>query len=670
MTRRNVGALLVFGLLADDDDSVKSISISSQPGSTLGILQTTIRLSSDEISRSAAAILRATGRNFRKSDREGALWTLVDIQLARHGGDMQMKITLELHWNETLSIFGNLRSTHDRANSAKVMGSFFPRDFRGTRPERSAESWSPLEFYEAAHVPDKDDTESSSIEVPDLKTALYPYQKRTLQWLLNREGVSWSQSQYESRPGLRVVTQNGPEKMPESFREVKDLDGEKAYISDLYQIITRDYAPFTEAERLFRGGILAEEMGLGKTLEIIGLVLLHRRGACPPVLHTFDGEELRTTPATLIVTPESLRQQWLSELTRHAPDLRVKHYTGCKTLSEDEERSLVDELAEQDVVITTYNLLSSELHFAEKPPDRSSRHERRFHRPKSPLVQLSWWRVCLDEAQMIENGLSKAAVVARVIPRMNAWGITGTPVKSDVKDLLGLARFLRYEPFASHPQIWQSLVTEHKSSFQDLFGRISLRHTKRMVRDEIALPSQSRYVITMPFTAVEEQHYQSLVQQMAEECGLDISGIPLVDEWDPDENEEAMRTWLNRLRQTALHPEVGAQNRRALGHKAGPMRTVDEVLNAMIEQSDGQIRTDQRALFSAKLTRGQLLENGPRVREALAIWKQVGDEVARISLECRKNLQLVMDEAKKTLQSGSQQDSDSSDDEAEDKLEE
>lgn len=145
------------------------------------------------------------------------------------------------------------------------------------------------------------------------------------------------------------------------------------------------------------------------------------------------------------------------------------------------------------------------------------------------------------------------------------------------------------------------------------------------MRDELCLPPQKRFVITMPFMPVEEQHYQSLFEEMCEAVGVDRSGAPVDDDWSPNNSGtiQTMKTWLNRLRQTALHPEVGNLNRRHLGRKEGPMRTVDEVLEAMLELSESSIRIDQRALLISKLKQGQALENGPRVKDALAVWTEV-----------------------------------------------
>ena len=633
---------------SNDPEGVQYLRIRSLKSSASTPVDVSIKLRRNELSEAASRIFLISNIvHALKSEEEGAVWTSIDFQLRNIGPQVVVIIRLRVHWNETQSPFGSLRSPVERISSAALIEAFLPPP--SGHETRSNESWSPMDFYESAHVPSTDNDDALGIRIPDLTSELFPYQKRTLQWLLQREGVCCS----PAPSGLgSVVSKLAPSDDVEPsglFREARDLDGNSFYVSDLYQLVTRDVTPFVEAESRLKGGILAEEMGLGKTLEMIGLILLHSRAEESSDTTTANGEKLKNSGATLIVTPESLRQQWLSELGRHAPYLRVKYYNGCgksKTVSERQERELVEELAEQDVVITTYSVLTSEVHFAEKPPDRAMRHVRQHHRPKSPLVQISWWRVCVDEAQMIENGLSNAASVARIIPRVNAWGITGTPVKSDVGDLLGLLQFLRYQPYASRPQVWQALVTKHKSLFRELFGRISLRHTKRMVRDQISLPPQKRLVITVPFTAVEETFYQDLFKEMAAACGLEVNGVPLSDDWDPDANEESMRRWLNRLRRTALHPQVEVQRARGPGHRAGPIRTVDEVLDVMIEQSEANIRGQQRAIFNGKLTMGQLMENGPRVKVALRIWEEVRDEITGIVEDCKQNLKDAIEEAK------------------------
>ncbi|KAF4999767.1 hypothetical protein FGRMN_2236 [Fusarium graminum] len=548
-----------------------------------------------------------------------------------------MSFSFNFYWNESPSPYMQYKSRPDRKDSQIFINLLLRGSATAGLPYRSS-SQSPMDFYDAAFVPSKNDKLPETIHVDALESTLFPYQKRSLQWLLQREGVQWSDTEHNI---VHCTVSN--KRSVYDFKKLTDLDGEAYYLSELFHAVTRDVTLFEEAETSIKGGILAEEMGLGKTLEILGLILLHQRPR--PLIQSENEALAKLTPtgATLIVTPPSLRDQWVSEIARHAPGLSVKFYEGRKRMSEDDEDQAVNDLAGHDVIITTYSVLSAELYYTTTAPERSRRHARVYERPKSPLVQIAWWRVCLDEAQMIESGYSQAAKVARVLPRVNAWGITGTPVKDNVDDLQGLLLFLRYEPYCSVDQVWHALISQHKSAFQRLFNSITLRHTKSMVRDELILPPQKRFVISMPFTAVEEQHYQSLFREMSEACELGLDGAPLVDDWDPEEHEESMRTWLVRLRQTALHPEIAGYNRRALGYsKNRPMRTVDEVLDAMLEQSEGVIRTDERAYLSNKLTRGQLYENSPRVKEALEIWSSVREQTRKIVSDARSELKKLV----------------------------
>ena len=594
---------------------------------------------------------------------EGRLWTEFGVSLhQRHGRDV-VQLSFTVKWNITTSPY-LVTPVHKKIPIlSNLLSEYFPD------PNVSkTDTWSPQDFYQSVHSPNKDDEVSAAIKTPEVESTLYPFQKRAVQWLLRKEGVEWAGGR------VRDATPAKAEDLPNSFVKAKDARGRLCYVSHLLGLVALDVAPFIAAERVLKGGILAEEMGLGKTIEMISLMTLHKRPLplTTTVLDAWIGESVRPTSATLIVTPPSILQQWISEINRHAPQLTVTHYEGVKGYGKNNLGEQLERLAASDVVVTTYSVLTAEINFTALNPEKSLRRESKYPRPKSPLMQLSWWRVVMDEAQMIESGVSKAAVVARMIPRIHAWCVTGTPVRKDVNDLLGLLIFLRFEPFASTKHIWSSLITSNKYEFRKLFGWLALRHSKQSVRDELKLPAQRRYVITMPFTPIEEQHYQELFNQMCAESGLNVEGTPLFDDWDPDRYADVMRKWLVRLRQTALHPEVGGRNRRALGHKDGPLRTVDQVLEAMMEQTDAAIRTDQRALLTSKLRRGQLDENSPRVKDALALWSEVVQEASAIVEECR--VQLRQEIAKlpangKDSSSGnrdlSSYDSDCSDDEEE-----
>ena len=427
-------------------------------------------------------------------------------------------------------------------------------------------------------------------------------------------------------------------KLPYGFVKTSD-NGRASWFSPLLGIMTTDQNLIRDTGCL-RGGILAEEMGLGKTVEITALICLHPSTTLRATLNVHSAS-LRACSATLIITPPCIIPQWKSELQTLAPHLRVMTYEGLRLeAGKSDNDQLLTSFQSQDVILTSYTVLAREIHYSGSTPERYLRHGKKYQRRLSPLTQLAWWRVVLDEAQMIESGVSNAAKVAQLIPRENAWAVSGTPLRKDATDLLGLLIFLRYRPYCQSPQLWNRLITYHKDVFKDIFRGIALRHTKEFIKDDIHLPPQRRIVIRIPLTQIEAQHYSTLFHEMCDDCGLDVNGHPLDEAWDPNSTKrvENMRTWLARLRQTVLHPSVGSRNRRALGQGKGPLRTVGEVLEVMREQNDTASRADERTLLLSKARRGQLLEHANRSEEALQIWVQTLEESKVIVADCRNHL--------------------------------
>ena len=314
------------------------------------------------------------------------------------------------------------------------------KGIRQERRRRVYERWPPQKFYEASYVPPQDsiDPALQTAEIPGITTKLYPFQRRTIAWLLDREHASWTKKTGTNETHAQGVATRlrPPSETPISFTVAKDTAGQDFSLSPLLGVVAKDPSRYWSLQDI-RGGILAEEMGLGKTLEVIALLLLHRRPSGPStVFDPFSERQLRPTGATLIIAPSSLLDQWMAELKKHAPKLNVTYYSGFKSFvrNKKDEATAIKHLASSDVVMTTYEVLRPEVHLALEPPARSMRGEKRYERPKSPLMELSWWRVCIDEAQMVENWATNAATLARLIPRVNAWAITGTPVKDDVQN--------------------------------------------------------------------------------------------------------------------------------------------------------------------------------------------------------------------------------------------
>jgi E3 ubiquitin-protein ligase SHPRH len=544
------------------------------------------------------------------------------------------KLEVTIRWTLDLSVVeSSAVSLKHMKEDLKLLSRYFP-----DVSAQADTAWTLADFYDSVHVPPKDLQVSPRIYQALSETNLYPFQARAVDWLMRREGVALS-----SIGTLEPYVEDVP---PASFRQIQDATGKMYHLSQLRGMVVSNLkAAERDTLRSLRGGILAEEMGLGKTVELMALMTRHTRNVPEgKVFDTYTGTHVTPSGATLIITPPSILEQWISELNAHAPELKVFHYKGLPSSTapkKEHAAATMENLMRFDVVVTTYNVLSKEIHHAKPPPDRSFRNAKRHERRTSPLVQISWWRVCLDEAQMIESGVSQAATVARIIPRCNAWAVSGTPLRKDVQDLRGLLIFLRCDAFANNKAVWDRL---DKVSFRIIFNQIALRHNKDKVRGELRLPPQKRVVITVPFTTIEEQNYGDLIRQMCDACWLSPEGLPLDEGRDASHPEvvERMRDWLVRLRQTCLHAHVGRKNRKALGAKNGALRTVHEVLEVMIEQNHTIWQSESREMILYQIKLGHIKAYAgdveDRAQSALPYYEEALKEAQTYVHLCREEL--------------------------------
>lgn len=140
--------------------------------------------------------------------------------------------------------------------------------------------------------------------------------------------------------------------------------------------------------------------------------------------------------ATLIVCPVHILDQWASEIARHTHPgaLKVLTYLGMKKVVASSGARCgasvpgtlsVDEIASADIVLTTYDALRADV-YHDGTPGRQLRRGR-VQVETSPVLCVTWWRVCLDEAQMVESATAKAAEMALKLSTRNRWCVTGTP---------------------------------------------------------------------------------------------------------------------------------------------------------------------------------------------------------------------------------------------------
>lgn len=75
------------------------------------------------------------------------------------------------------------------------------------------------------------------------------------------------------------------------------------------------------------------------------------------------------------------------------------------------------DLAAYDVVLTDYTAMQSEIHFTnDNSRQMVTRSKRQNIIPASPLTMINWWRVVLDEAQMVETPKNNCSRMVKSLP--------------------------------------------------------------------------------------------------------------------------------------------------------------------------------------------------------------------------------------------------------------
>ncbi|KAM8710593.1 hypothetical protein ACLKA7_017248 [Drosophila subpalustris] len=223
-------------------------------------------------------------------------------------------------------------------------------------------------------------------------------------------------------------------------------------------------------------------------------------------------QQLVDTGATIIVSPKEIKTQWYHEISKHIEDskLKVLLYPG---LHSGVWYSPM-ELAKYDIVLTDYTILVHEInHTPRNTTDREMRYEQRYMRPSSPLLMVKWWRVCLDEAQMVESNTSKAAQMVSNLPAVHRWAITGTPIQKTIDDLAPLLKFVGFreacEPLDAWLTVANSFLLSHKvEPLLDLLQHCMWRTCKSKVEHELGIPPQSEVVHYLDLSNVESLYYR------------------------------------------------------------------------------------------------------------------------------------------------------------------
>ncbi len=254
------------------------------------------------------------------------------------------------------------------------------------------------------------------------------------------------------------------------------------------------------------GGILADDMGLGKSLQVIALLLEERSTA-------------------LIVCPTTLMLNWVGEIEKFASSLKTLAVMG----SQEERRECIARAADYDVVITSYDLI------------------RRDH---ELYENITFDYAIADEAQFIKNPETKNAVAVKKIKAKHRFALTGTPVENNLGELWSIFDFIMPYYLGSYGSFRDKYETDVVRGDEGATERLKrivkpfiLRRLKADVLKE--LPAKMESILDAPLEGEQKKLYEANLSLIRESMRS-----------TPDMSRVVVLSMLTKLRQICCDPSL------------------------------------------------------------------------------------------------------------------
>ncbi len=289
------------------------------------------------------------------------------------------------------------------------------------------------------------------------------------------------------------------------------------------------------------GGVLADQMGLGKTLQAIAL-LTSRPQDRPH----------------LVVCPTSVVGNWEREISRFAPEVTVIRHHGT-------QRPVTSRaFAPGSVAVTSYALLRRDI---------------------GMLEDVDWDVVVLDEAQQIKNPASKGARAARSISARTRVAMTGTPLENRLSELwsivdvtnpglLGSQRAFN-ERFAVPVERWHDEATAAR--LRRLIAPFVLRRRKDDPEVAVDLPPKQEVTVSCSLTREQASVYQATVERAFGADGLGGTAF---------ERRGRILALLTALKQICNHPRQYLRDDGALPGRSGKLARATEILGEVVDAGE------------------------------------------------------------------------------------
>lgn len=244
-----------------------------------------------------------------------------------------------------------------------------------------------------------------------------------------------------------------------------------------------DAALFAFKSPLSKGALLADEVGLGKTIEA-GLVISQKWA-----------ERKRRI---LVITPSNLRKQWQQEMME-------KFFVPCRILESASYKDLVKAGEE-----TPFNLADAVVICSYQ-----------FARNKANDVEVvPWDLVVIDEAHRLRNVYKSSNVIAntlkRALQQRNKLLLTATPLQNSLLELYGLVSFIDDRAFGDLKSFREQFTKLSQSQAAEILKERLKPLCHRTLRRQVTayVPFTQRHAMLQEFEpSQDEQDLYDLVSE-------------------------------------------------------------------------------------------------------------------------------------------------------------
>lgn len=318
------------------------------------------------------------------------------------------------------------------------------------------------------------------------------------------------------------------------------------------------------------GACLADDMGLGKSIQTIAYIL--------SVVE--QSKHLDKAPF-LLICPTSLIGNWHEELRKFAPNLSIYIHHGASRLAEDDFTS---NLSSIDVIITSYALA---------------------FRDQEMFLQLKWNGLILDEAQHIKNIETKQRRAIKKLTAFHRLALTGTPIENRLKELWSIIDLLNHGYLGSFKHFTQTFSKEIEAKdgnrerleqLQQLISPFILRRKKSDESLKLQLPEKSEQTYQVGLTIEQASLYQAIINDL----------FSSIDTRTETEKRALILSSLTKLKQICNHPAQYLKEKEPLDERSEKW----DLLMTLVEQI---IDRDEKLLIFT-----QFKEMGDLIQRALS----------------------------------------------------